>query len=56
VISLPDIEAYIGRKIPVAPVPQDMLPEIVAPTRYDTVTAAGRTMVVAVAAGWRTRW
>jgi len=32
VISLPDIEAYIGRKIPVAPVPQDMLPEIVAPT------------------------
>jgi ATP-dependent RNA helicase RhlB len=31
VISLPDIEAYIGRKIPVAPVPQDMLPEIVAP-------------------------
>jgi ATP-dependent RNA helicase RhlB len=32
VISLPDIEAYIGRKIPVAPVPQDMLPEIIAPT------------------------
>ena len=31
VISLPDIEAYIGRKIPVAPVPQDMLPEIVTP-------------------------
>jgi ATP-dependent RNA helicase RhlB len=31
VISLPDIEAYIGRKIPVAPVPQEMLPEIVAP-------------------------
>jgi ATP-dependent RNA helicase RhlB len=31
VISLPDIEAYIGRKIPVAPVPQDMLPDIVAP-------------------------
>ena len=31
VISLPDIEAYIGRKIPVAPVPQDMLPEIAAP-------------------------
>jgi ATP-dependent RNA helicase RhlB len=30
VISLPDIEAYIGRKIGVAPVPQDMLPEIVA--------------------------
>jgi ATP-dependent RNA helicase RhlB len=30
VISLPDIEAYIGRKIAVAPVPQDMLPEIVA--------------------------
>jgi ATP-dependent RNA helicase RhlB len=32
VISLPDIEAYIGRKIPVAPVPQDMLPEISTPT------------------------
>ena len=32
VISLPDIEAYIGRKIPVAPVPQDMLPEISMPT------------------------
>src|SRR5688572_15934393 len=31
VISLPDIEAYIGRKIPVAPVPQEMLPEIVTP-------------------------
>ena len=31
VISLPDIEAYIGRKIPVAPVPQDMLPDIAAP-------------------------
>ena len=31
VISLPDIEAYIGRKLPVAPVPQEMLPEIVAP-------------------------
>jgi ATP-dependent RNA helicase RhlB len=31
VMSLPDIEAYIGRKIAVAPVPQDMLPDIVAP-------------------------
>jgi ATP-dependent RNA helicase RhlB len=31
VISLPDIEAYIGRRIPVAPVPQDMLPEISMP-------------------------
>jgi ATP-dependent RNA helicase RhlB len=31
VISLPDIEAYIGRKIPVAPVPQEMLPEIFSP-------------------------
>ena len=31
VISLPDIEAYIGRKLPVAAVPQDMLPEIVSP-------------------------
>ena len=29
VISLPDIEAYIGRKLPVAAVPQEMLPEIV---------------------------
>ena len=28
-MSLPEIEAYIGHKIPVAPVPQDMLPEIV---------------------------
>ena len=28
VISLPDIEAYIGRKLPVASVPLDMLPEI----------------------------
>jgi len=39
VISLPDIEAYIGRKIPVAPVPQDMLPEVSMPTpsgRYGT--------------------
>jgi ATP-dependent RNA helicase RhlB len=32
VMSLPDIEAYIGRKIPVAAVPQDMLPEISMPT------------------------
>jgi ATP-dependent RNA helicase RhlB len=31
VISLPDIEAYIGRKLPVATVASDMLPEIVAP-------------------------
>jgi ATP-dependent RNA helicase RhlB len=31
VISLPDIEAYIGRKLPVAAVATDMLPEIVAP-------------------------
>jgi ATP-dependent RNA helicase RhlB len=28
VISLPDIEAYIGRKLPVSAVPQDMLPDI----------------------------
>jgi len=28
VISLPDIEAYIGRKIPVAAVPIDMLADI----------------------------
>jgi ATP-dependent RNA helicase RhlB len=31
VISLPDIEAYIGRKLPVATVSMDMLPEINAP-------------------------
>jgi ATP-dependent RNA helicase RhlB len=31
VISLPDIEAYIGRKLPVAAVAIDMLPEIVSP-------------------------
>jgi ATP-dependent RNA helicase RhlB len=33
VISLPDIEAYIGRKLPVAVVASDMLPEIVSPAR-----------------------
>jgi ATP-dependent RNA helicase RhlB len=27
-ISIPDIEAYIGRKLPVAPIPQDMLAEL----------------------------
>jgi ATP-dependent RNA helicase RhlB len=31
VISLPDIEAYIGRKLPVSPVPMEMLPEITTP-------------------------
>jgi ATP-dependent RNA helicase RhlB len=31
VISLPDIEAYIGRKLPVAVVSIEMLPEIVSP-------------------------
>jgi ATP-dependent RNA helicase RhlB len=31
VISLPDIEAYIGRKLPVAVVASEMLPEIVSP-------------------------
>lgn len=31
VISLPDIETYIGRKIPVEAVPLEMLPEIVTP-------------------------
>lgn len=31
VISLPDIEAYIGRKLPVAVVATEMLPEIVSP-------------------------
>jgi len=36
VMSLPDIEAYIGRKLPVAAVPQDMLAEIapMEPTPY----------------------
>jgi ATP-dependent RNA helicase RhlB len=39
VISLPDIEGYIGRKLPVAPVPQETLPEITpmprsAPRRF----------------------
>jgi ATP-dependent RNA helicase RhlB len=42
VISLPDIEAYIGRKIPVAPVPQDMLPEIVAPAPVRRHGGGGR--------------
>jgi ATP-dependent RNA helicase RhlB len=28
VISLPDIEAYIGRRLPVAPVPIELLPEL----------------------------
>jgi ATP-dependent RNA helicase RhlB len=31
VISLPDIEAYIGRKLPVAVVASEILPEIVSP-------------------------
>jgi len=31
VISLPDIETYIGRKIPVEAVPLELLPEIVTP-------------------------
>jgi len=31
VISLPDIEAYIGRKLPVSTVPLEMLPEIARP-------------------------
>jgi ATP-dependent RNA helicase RhlB len=33
VISLPDIEAYIGRRLPVATVASDMLPEIISPAR-----------------------
>jgi ATP-dependent RNA helicase RhlB len=33
VISLPDIEAYIGRKLPVAAVVTEMLPEIITPDR-----------------------
>jgi ATP-dependent RNA helicase RhlB len=31
VVSLPDIEAYIGRKLPVAAVPVETLPEITVP-------------------------
>lgn len=31
VIALPDIEAYIGRKLPVAPVPVERLPQITEP-------------------------
>jgi ATP-dependent RNA helicase RhlB len=31
VMSMPDIEAYIGRKLPVAPVPVEELPEITIP-------------------------
>ena len=42
VMSLPDIEAYIGRKIPVAPVPQDMLPEISMPTPSRRYGSRGR--------------
>jgi ATP-dependent RNA helicase RhlB len=30
-ISVPDIEAYIGRRLPVAPIPQDMLAELAPP-------------------------
>jgi ATP-dependent RNA helicase RhlB len=33
VVSLPDIESYIGRKIPVAPVAQELLAEITIPYR-----------------------
>jgi len=33
VMSLPDIEAYIDRKIPVAAVPTELLPEIIEPER-----------------------
>jgi ATP-dependent RNA helicase RhlB len=32
VMSLPDIEAYIGRKIPVMPVPVELLPDITIPS------------------------
>src|SRR3954471_17654234 len=42
VISLPDIEAYIGRRISVAPVPQDMLPEIVTPAPARRHSGRGR--------------
>jgi len=33
VMSMPDIEAYIGRKLPVASVPADMLAEVTLPPR-----------------------
>jgi ATP-dependent RNA helicase RhlB len=35
VISMPDIEAFIGRKLPVENVPLDLLPEITAPRRRE---------------------
>ncbi len=35
VMSLPDIEGYIGRKLPVAPVPVESLPEIQRPARRE---------------------
>jgi ATP-dependent RNA helicase RhlB len=31
VISVPDIEAYIGRRLPVAPIPLELLPELAPP-------------------------
>jgi ATP-dependent RNA helicase RhlB len=43
VMSLPDIEAYIGRKLPVSSVPLEMLAEISRPARVARSTgAAGR--------------
>ncbi|MET0536007.1 MAG: DEAD/DEAH box helicase [Steroidobacter sp.] len=41
VMSLPDIEAYIDRKLPVAAVPQDMLPEITMPARRPRYAHSG---------------
>ncbi|HEX7113780.1 MAG TPA: DEAD/DEAH box helicase [Steroidobacter sp.] len=35
VMSLPDIEAYIGHKIPAAPIPVDLLPELSTPSRRE---------------------
>jgi ATP-dependent RNA helicase RhlB len=42
VMSFPDIEAYIGRRIPVAPVPQDMLAEIAPMERSPSRPRGGK--------------
>jgi ATP-dependent RNA helicase RhlB len=42
VMSLPDIEAYIDRKIPVAAVPAEMLPDIAMPERRPRHPPRGR--------------
>lgn len=42
VISLPDIESYIDRKLPVAPVPVELLPDITLPERRSRYGGPGR--------------